>query len=54
MLPFIFEWAWDMPHIVFMGALGFALNVIGIGVTYCIIMATNDTLKGEKESEDNH
>lgn len=54
MLPFLFEWAWDMSHIVFMGALGYALNIIGIGVTYCIIMATIDTLKGKKESEDHH
>lgn len=54
MLPFIFEWAWDMPHIVFMGALGYALNIIGIGLTYCIIMATIDTLKGKSESDEHH
>jgi hypothetical protein len=47
MLPFSFEWIWDMDHLVFMGALGFALNVIGIGMTYCLIKAVYDTVKGK-------
>ncbi len=45
MFPFNFEWVWDMSHIVFMGSLHFALTVIGIGMTYCIIKAVVDTLK---------
>lgn len=52
MLPFIFEWSWDMTHVVFMGGLAYALNIIGIGMTYCIIMATIDTIKGK--SGDHH
>ncbi|MBW2565188.1 MAG: hypothetical protein JRE29_14455 [Deltaproteobacteria bacterium] len=45
MLPFIsFEWVWD---IVFHGGLWYALNIIGIGMTYCIIKAAWDTYKGK-------
>jgi hypothetical protein len=47
MFPFNFEWAWDMSHIVFMGALWYALSVIGMGVTYCVIKTIIDTAKGE-------
>ncbi len=46
MLPFSFEWVWDMTHIVFHGGLHFALNVISIGMAYCIIKAAYDTIKG--------
>ncbi|MBC8443661.1 MAG: hypothetical protein H8D81_00945 [Deltaproteobacteria bacterium] len=45
MFPFNFEWIWDMPHIVFMGGLWFALTVIGIGMTYCLIKTIIDTTK---------
>ncbi len=47
MFPFSFEWAWDMSHIVFMGGLWYALSIIGAGMTYCIIKAAIDTLKGD-------
>jgi len=45
MFPFNFEWIWDMSHLVFMGGLGFALNAIGLGITYCIIKAVIDIYK---------
>jgi hypothetical protein len=45
MLPFHFEWIWDMGHMVFHGALWYALSVIGMGMTYCIIKAAYDTAK---------
>jgi len=47
MLPFSFEWAWDLSHLVFMGGLGYALTIIGLGMTYCIIKAAVDTAKGK-------
>ena len=47
MFPFNFEWIWDMSHLVFMGGLGFALTVMGIGVTYCIIKAAIDAYPGK-------
>jgi hypothetical protein len=47
MFPFSFEWIWDMDHLVFMGALGFAMNIVGAGMTYCIIKAIYDTVKGK-------
>jgi len=35
-----------MSHIVFMGGLFYALNIIGIGMTYCVVKALYDTFKG--------
>ena len=47
MLPFNFEWIWDMGHIVFMGGLWYALGILGLGMTFCILKATIDTSKGK-------
>ncbi|MBT3311478.1 MAG: hypothetical protein HN379_05740 [Desulfobacteraceae bacterium] len=47
MFPFSFEWAWDAAHIVFMGGLWYALSIVGLGMTYCIIKATMDTISGK-------
>lgn len=47
MLPFNFEWIWDLGHMVFMGGLWYALTIIGLGVAYCVIKAVNDTAEGE-------
>jgi hypothetical protein len=47
MLPFSFEWVWDMGHMVFHGGLWYALSVIGMGVTYCVIKAAIDASRGE-------
>ena len=46
MFPFIsFEWVWDMTHIVFHGALHFALTVISLGMAYCIVKSAIDVSK---------
>ena len=45
MFPFSFEWIWDMSHMVFHGGLWYALSIIGMGVTYCVIKAVYDTMK---------
>jgi hypothetical protein len=47
MFPFIFEWMWDMSHIVFMGGLWYALTIIGLGMTFCILKAVIDTAQGK-------
>jgi len=47
MLPFVYEWVWDMSHIVFHGGLWYALSIIGLGMTYCIIKAVIDTAKSD-------
>ena len=47
MLPFSFEWLWDLDHMVFMGGLWYALTILGLGMTYCIIKAAIDTAKGK-------
>ena len=46
MFPFVFEWVWDMSHIVFMGGLHFALAVMSLGMAYCLLKAAYDTIKG--------
>ncbi|MBW2435523.1 MAG: hypothetical protein JRF36_18085 [Deltaproteobacteria bacterium] len=50
MLPFSFEWIWDAGHMVFHGGLWYALTILGLGMTYCIIKAVVDAAK----SEDDH
>jgi len=47
MLPFSFEWIWDPSHLVFHGGLWFALTIIGMGMTYSIIKAVYDIIKGK-------
>lgn len=46
MLPFSFEWVWDMVHMVFHGGLHFALTVISLGMAYCVIKSIIQTVKG--------
>lgn len=36
-----------MSHLVFMGGLWFALTILGLGMTYCIIKAIIDTTQGK-------
>jgi len=47
MFPFNFEWIWDMSHMVFMGGLWYALTILGIGMTWCIVKAIIDMKKGD-------
>ncbi len=47
MFPFCFELVWDMGHYVFHGGLWYALTVIGLGMTYCVIKAVVDTVQGK-------
>ncbi|MGD9238994.1 MAG: hypothetical protein PVG69_03150 [Desulfobacterales bacterium] len=47
MFPFSFEWIWDPSHLVFHGGLWFALTIIGMGMTYSIIKAVYDIIKGK-------
>jgi hypothetical protein len=49
MFPFSFEWIWDMGHIVFHGGLWYALSILGLGITYCIIKTIVVTSKGNGE-----
>ncbi|MFW6081417.1 MAG: hypothetical protein ACOC7W_05845 [Desulfosalsimonas sp.] len=51
MFPFAFEWAWDIGHLVFMGALWFALSMIGLGLTYCILKTLYDTATEDQSGE---
>ena len=46
MFPFHFEWIWDAGHMLFMGGLWYALSILGMGMTYCIIKAVYDTTQG--------
>ena len=48
MFPFSFEWIWDMSHVVFHGGLWYALSIIGMGVTYCIVKTVLELSKGDE------
>jgi hypothetical protein len=50
MFPFVFEWVWDASHIVFMGALWYALSIIGLGITYCVIKAAIDAARNKQNN----
>lgn len=54
MFPFIFEWAWDIAHLVFMGALWFALSIVGLGITYCILKSIYDTATTQEGGDEGH
>ena len=47
MFPFNFEWIWDTVHMVFHGGLWYALTIIGLGVTYCVIKAAISSMQGD-------
>jgi hypothetical protein len=43
-----------MGHYVFHGGLYFALSVIGMGMTYCIIKSVVDTMNGHDSGDHDH
>lgn len=47
MFPGFFEWIWDGGHVVFMGGLWYALTIIGLGLTFCILKAAIETAQGK-------
>jgi len=51
MFPFCFEWSWDIGHLVFMGGLWYALSIISIGMTYCIIKTAYDCKKDSNKGD---
>ncbi len=53
MLPFSFEWVWDVGHLVFHGGLWYALNIIGLGMMFCLFKTVVDTMK-DKDSCGHH
>ena len=54
MFPFSFEWLWDVGHMVFHGGLWYALSIIGLGMTYCIVKAAIHSAKGEGDHHPHH
>ena len=52
MFPFNFEWVWDMSHIVFMGGVAYAGNIIGAGMTWCVLKTIYDTMQGKGAHHD--
>ena len=50
MFPFIFEWVWDIGHLLFFGGLWYAVGILGAGMAYCIAKATYDTVNESKDS----
>lgn len=54
MFPFNFEWVWDAGHLIFHGGLWYALNVIGLGMMFCILKAIVDTAKDKGDGGCEH
>jgi hypothetical protein len=54
MFPFVFEWHWDTAHLVFHGGLWYALSILGMGMTYCVLKALYDTLRGGGHNDHGH
>lgn len=50
MFPFLYEWSWDLGHYLFMGAAGFAVSVVGLGLTYCIVKSIVDTMDDDENA----
>jgi len=50
MFPFNFEWTWDIVHLVFHGGLWYALSIVGLGLTYCILKSVVDTAREDEHS----
>ncbi|HKJ98922.1 MAG TPA: hypothetical protein VJ959_08375 [Desulfotignum sp.] len=50
MFPFIFEWVWDIGHLLFFGGLWYAVGILGAGMAYCIAKAAYDTVNESKDS----
>ena len=47
MLPFAFEWHWDIGHFIFMGLFYLALTVVFSALGYCIVTTIKDMFSGE-------
>lgn len=54
MFPFSFEWVWDMGHMVFHGGLWYALSILGLGMTYCVIKSVLDTANKGNDHHSGH
>ena len=50
MFPFIFEWVWDIGHLLFFGGCWYDIGILGAGMTYCIAKAAYDTVKKSPDS----
>ena len=51
MFPFIFEWVWDIGHLLFFGGFWYAIGILGAGMTYCIVKSAIDAMN---DTGDNH
>ena len=50
----LYEVITDAGHMLFMGGLWYALTIIGLGMTYCILKALIDTCGCEGGSDHHH
>ena len=54
MFPFSFEWVWDGGHLVFMGGLWYALGIIGMGLTFCVVKSLFDVFNKKESTNHGH
>ena len=54
MLPIVFEWQWDIGHIVFMGLFYAALGVVSLGIAVALLRTFKDLCSGKDPHEMHH
>ena len=54
MFPFIFEWQWDLGHLVFMGLFYSALGVLILSLGYVFFMTMTDLWIGKTSASEDH
>ena len=51
MLPFVFEWQWDIGHLVFMGFFALSLMILGGTLLFCLFLTYKDLILEEQAGE---
>ncbi len=52
MFPTVFEWIWDLGHVIFMGIFWLVIIALLTGIVTILIRTTLDTNKEALESDD--
>lgn len=54
MLPFVFEWRWDLGHFIFMGLFYTALTTLAMAVGYAFFQTMLDLYLGRTAASEEH
>lgn len=54
MLPFVFEWHWDLGRIIFMGLFYAMVGLVSLGVGFALVKTFLDLIHPEKPHYEKH